>query len=42
MPHATATDRPTLVYSRDRELKEASDKELLGPCATATRRPSTS
>ncbi len=23
------TDRPTLVYSRDRQLKEASDKELL-------------
>ena len=29
MPHATTTKRPTLVYSRDRELKEASDKELL-------------
>ncbi len=28
-PHATAADRPTLVYSRDRELREASDKELL-------------
>ncbi len=28
-PRPTAADGPTLVYSRDRELKEASDKELL-------------